>query len=258
MQKDIFSSMRPPLSLCVVLFLAIAPLIHAQGGPPFITDDPGTPGDKHWEINVAWSYERRAGENVNELPLLDLNYGVGDRIQLKYEVPYLLVHETGSGSEHGLGNSEAGIKWRFYDDEKKGLTISTYPQLEFRNLGSNSASRGLAADETTLILPLEIQWEAGEWGINGEIGAILPGKSASGWSYGIVVGHQLNARCEVGVELHGEGSHSLQRTELAAVVGVRCKVNEHCFILASLGREMHNHFEPRATLLSYLAVQCFR
>jgi hypothetical protein len=41
------------------LFLLIIPAagalrLHAQGGPPFITDDPGTPGNKHWEINLGW------------------------------------------------------------------------------------------------------------------------------------------------------------------------------------------------------------
>ena len=29
-------------------------LLHAQGGPPFITDDPGTPGNQHWEVNLGW------------------------------------------------------------------------------------------------------------------------------------------------------------------------------------------------------------
>jgi hypothetical protein len=25
---------------------------HSQGGPPFITGDPGTPGNRQWEINL--------------------------------------------------------------------------------------------------------------------------------------------------------------------------------------------------------------
>jgi hypothetical protein len=31
-----------------------AVLGHVQGGPPFLTDDSGTPGSKQWEINVGW------------------------------------------------------------------------------------------------------------------------------------------------------------------------------------------------------------
>ena len=243
---------------CSVLLLIAVVRLHAQGGPPFITDDPGTPGDKHWEINVAWTHESRPGENTSELPLLDINYGVGDRLQLKYEASYLVVHESGEPRETGPSNSLIGVKWRFYDEEKSGVTISTYPQLELRNPGSNSAARGLTADETTVLLPLEFQREKDGWGVNADLGAVLPTKSAAGWFYGIVFGHELNDRLEVGVELHGEGSSGLQRTELAANLGARWKLNERCVLLAALGRELHNHFEPRASLLSYLAVQLLR
>lgn len=52
-----------------------------------VTDDPGTPGGGHWEINLAWTGEHSSGETTQDAPLLDLNYGVGDRLQVKYEVP---------------------------------------------------------------------------------------------------------------------------------------------------------------------------
>ena len=35
--------------------------VHAQGGPPFITDDPGTPGNHHWEINFGWIANHNPG-----------------------------------------------------------------------------------------------------------------------------------------------------------------------------------------------------
>jgi hypothetical protein len=62
----------------------------AQGGPPFIGDDPGTPGDGNWEINVAAYTERHPTERIYNAPILDANYGLGPRIQLKYQVPYLV------------------------------------------------------------------------------------------------------------------------------------------------------------------------
>ena len=248
----------PLFTLSIVVLLGTASQLRAQGGPPFITDDPGTPGDGHWEVNVAWTHEHRSGETVDELPLLDFNYGVGDRIQLKYEVPYIILHEDGADTMDGLGNSEAGVKWRFYDSGESGLTMSTYPQFEFRNPSSNSVAHGLLADENTFNLPLQFQKEAGGWGINVEVGAVFPSKSDNGWTYGVVVGHELNERFEIGAELHGEADSSFEHTELAAVVGLRCKLNEHFYLLASIGRELHNHFEEKATMLSYLAVQWLR
>lgn len=55
----------------------------AQGGPPLITDDPDTPGPGHWEINLASLFERSQPQRRLEAPLADVNYGVGQRIQLK-------------------------------------------------------------------------------------------------------------------------------------------------------------------------------
>ena len=39
----------------------------AQGGPPFLTDDPGTPGDGRWEINLAFTSEIRPSEELYDL-----------------------------------------------------------------------------------------------------------------------------------------------------------------------------------------------
>ncbi len=55
--------------------------LRGQGGPPMITDDPGTPGPNKWEINLAVAWAHRPAEPL-DLPAIDLNYGLGERIQL--------------------------------------------------------------------------------------------------------------------------------------------------------------------------------
>ncbi len=61
-----------------MLFLVLLPALTtqswAQGGPPLITDDPGTPGHGHWEINLAVTAEKRGGARSYESPLLDINF----------------------------------------------------------------------------------------------------------------------------------------------------------------------------------------
>ena len=103
----------------------------AQGGPPFKTDDPETPGNRHWEINFGWIGDRNPAAGAYQVPDFDINYGLGDRIQLKYELP-IAIEETRpltgglydpSGAAvstpgqviGGLGESLMGIKWRFYE-----------------------------------------------------------------------------------------------------------------------------------------------
>ena len=109
---------------CTVLLLASA--AHAQGGPPFRTDDPETPGNKHWEINFGWIGDRNPGSGAYQVPDFDFNYGLGDRIQWKYEIP-IAIEETRPLPASppvpaqrgqvvgGLGESLLGIKWRFYE-----------------------------------------------------------------------------------------------------------------------------------------------
>src|SRR5438067_1001366 len=104
---------RLNLSVAACIFL-FAPLwAGAQGGPPLLTDDPITPGDRHWEVNIALTAEHFRGERSYGAPLLDLNYGLGERIQLKWEVPWLMVQTPGAGTRSGLGDSKLGVKWRF-------------------------------------------------------------------------------------------------------------------------------------------------
>jgi hypothetical protein len=75
-----------------------------------------TPGDGEWEINLAALGDRtRAGRWDVSLPDADINFGWGDRIQLKVDVPWTFVREPGEGWESDLGTGSVGVKWRFVD-----------------------------------------------------------------------------------------------------------------------------------------------
>src|ERR1035441_544182 len=95
----------------IAAFILFPVLALAQGGAPFLSDDPDTPGNKHWEINTGFIGERSPFGGSYETPNIDINYGVGNRIQLKYEVP-LSIQEMPGDSSHvaaGLGNSLLGV-----------------------------------------------------------------------------------------------------------------------------------------------------
>ena len=100
----------------------------AVSSPPMEMDDPGTPGREGIELNLVGTLVR-AGIGRSTESLLDANYGIGDRIQLKYERPYLTEGEAGAGSQHGLGATEFGVKWRIVDSH--GLALAIYPQYSW-------------------------------------------------------------------------------------------------------------------------------
>jgi hypothetical protein len=165
-------------------FALVASLSGHAAGPPLITDDPGTPGDGRWEINLPITLEQTRDERIFEAPLLDINYGLGERTQLKFEVPWLVVDRRDNGTTDGLGNSEIGIKHRFLDEDRHGVSMSIYPQLEFNN-PTSSDERGLVDEGMRFKLPVQMTRSAGpfEWYL--EAGYEFVEASEDQWLYGV-------------------------------------------------------------------------
>lgn len=229
-------------------------VVHAQGGPPMITDDPGTPGDGHWEINVATLATRSVDGDSYQLPLIDLNYGWGDRIQLKYEVPWVLERDAGN-SIAGLGNSLLGIKWRFYDAGPSGWQVSTYPQAQFNYPTSGSPRRGLAVGGTTYLLPAEFERSYENFDVNFEFGRwIRPAPLADSWVVGAVIGHEVLKGFEVIAEVHNEMAAGSRR-ETIVNFGSRWDFSDRYTLLISAGRDVQNTLGPTNTLITYLGLQ---
>jgi hypothetical protein len=243
------------VTVALLAGLGACHLALAQGGPPMITDDPGTPGDGRWEVNVAATGHRDANSSLGELPLLDINYGLGETIQLKYEVPWVVLHEEGSDSRSGLGNSLLGVKWRFYDAGNTGWQISTYPQLEFRNPGSDSASRGLAEDATTVLLPFEFLRTFASIAVNFEVGREFPSQGEDAWLGGAVFSHVWREGLEGMAELHAEASESLDRSSVSVNLGARVAAGERGTLLLSVGRDLHNNLEEKVSIFGYVGWQ---
>jgi hypothetical protein len=242
---------RAPRLLCLSFFLLLSlpNLLRAQAGPPMVTDDPGTPGDGHYEINIAVLSDGHA----YELPLIDFNYGVGDRVQLKLETPYEV--ETQPSRRTGLGNGLAGVKWRFFDQGDDGWQISTYPQIQFVYPTSSSAKRGLAEPGTNLLLPVEIQRNVGGFEVGFETGRWLRQNDDDSWIVGLVVGKPLSERLETMAEIHDEESIGSSRRELLANVGARLKLSDTFVLLLSIGRDLHNSIDDTNNVISYLGLQ---
>src|SRR5438270_9657528 len=120
-----------------------------------ITDDPGTPGNGKWEINLALAFEHRPGETSYDLPAIDLNYGVGEHIQLTLQTAPVLLKRGGHGAIGGIGRMEAAVKWRFVDEEANGVDISMFSRIIF-NVVQSSVRRGLSEGGTRFQVPVQV------------------------------------------------------------------------------------------------------
>jgi hypothetical protein len=85
-------------------FFLLFPLqLRAQGGPPYYTNDPSTPGNRTLEGNLAYMPFLYTGRSTIHVPDVDINYGIGDRFQLTYENAWSRVKEGANYPKYGLG-----------------------------------------------------------------------------------------------------------------------------------------------------------
>lgn len=221
-----------------------------------ITDDPGTPGNGHWEINLAWTDQRTDGSTLLGLPLLDANYGVGDRIQLNYQGSWNVLRSNGETAQNGMSDSQLAVKWRFYDAGDTGLQLSTYPRVAFLNPGSDSDRRGTADSSTTLLVPLEARRDFGILSVNADFGPTFSAEADDrGWMAGLCVGREVRKGWELDGEVHIDASERIQRSEVILNAGTRFDFSEHATLLLAVGRDVRNSLGPRVALLTYVGIQ---
>jgi hypothetical protein len=197
---------------CILaLIFSSGALVRAQGGPPFITDDPGTPGNHHWEINFGWIGNHNPGQSYYEIPDVDSNYGWGDRIQLKYELPLAAGTNANNATGVGLGESLLGVKWRYFEYHKRGepksdenllYSLGTYPQASINN-PTSSVRRGIVEPGPQYYLPIEATAQFGPIALNGEVGRWVGNKhQPSQWGRGLIAGHEFNERTAFYAEIY--------------------------------------------------------
>ncbi|HEU4885433.1 MAG TPA: hypothetical protein VFT45_24510 [Longimicrobium sp.] len=242
---------RHATAALTLLFAAVPIALRAQGGPPMLTDDPGTPGNGNWELNVAFTAEVQHGARAFESPLLDLNYGVGERIQLKVEGPWLVLDAAEDTRRSGLGDLAVGVKWRFMDQQGARLAdVSVYPQVAARTLleADSSADGGRPLQ---VLLPLEVAHSFGRASANAEVGYAF-GADETELIAGLVVGWELGSRAEALAEFHQTSVRTTGENERFADVGVRGVLGPHMTLLASAG---HSVGAPTATWIGYFGLQ---
>jgi hypothetical protein len=238
----------------VAIALCITRAAFAQGGPPMITDDPGTPGPGKWENNVAIAFEHRSDETAYDLPAIDLNYGVGEHIQLTLQTAPVLLKRNDHGPIGGLGGTEAALKWRFLDQETSGFDMSMFPRVIF-NVTQSSARRGLAEDGTRFQIPFQAAKTFGRWHADAEFGPRSSTIGRSEWLYGVVAGYEVAKPTMLMAELHGTSRMNFDRDVLTLNFGIRQTLTERCIFIGSLGHEVHTPDGDPLAFIGYIGVQ---
>jgi hypothetical protein len=232
--------MKRSIRLLTLGLLAALPLFAplacmGQGAPPFRTEDPETPGNHHLEINFGAAGNRNLSDGDYDLPSLDLAYGLGSRVQLKYELPLVLAEtRPAPGTEDdpavsgrligGLGHSVLGAKLRFYQrspgdswvshkksemhegaeshEEEPSFAASIFPRLSLDN-PTRSVARGVVERGPNLLLPVEVSARVGPIHLNGEAGYQFGNRDVpQSWVRGLMIGHDFKRGTQLYAEIY--------------------------------------------------------
>ena len=247
--------MRPVLALCVIAaFLAVPMPAHAQAGPPFLTNDPGTPGAANWEINVGSMQTVVRGGASYQVPQIDLNFGVGDRIQLTYEVPYVLQADSGRATQSGWGNGFPGIKWRFLDQGKDGWQMSVFPQLE-TGVSQSAQDRGIGGPGPRYLLPVEVTKKIGLFDVDFEAGYYLPGHGPKERILGLVAGRSVSDSLELDAEIYDDRVYDAGPHSTSLDLGGRYKLGRGFIALFMAGRSLDGFSNGGPEFIGYVGIQ---
>lgn len=226
----------------------------AQGGPPYYTNDPGTPGNMNWEINFGYMPFLYQGQSVSHTPDVDINFGVGDRIQLTYENAWLRVHNPAQPVKYGLGQDQLGVKWRFYDSGEGGKAFAVFPQLSLNN-PNDAVKRGITPSGWSLILPVEFTKKFGPIDVNLEGGYQIVHDGPNGWLAGLVVGHELTKKLELDSEFYATGTWHPGFAQPTIDVGARYKLHRPLILLLMAGRGVEPSRSNQPFFVGYFGVQ---
>jgi hypothetical protein len=240
------------LILLALLFTATSAF--AQGGPPYYTNDPGTPGPFNWEINVGYMPFFYSNQSVSHTPDLDLNFGIGDRIQLTYENAWLRVQRPSSATKFGFGQSNPGVKWRFYDAGEDGLSISIFPQL-FLNNPNDAVRRGITSPGESFEFPAEFSRKFGPVDVDFEIGYQFVHKWPNGWLTGLVIGHDVTPKLELDMELYNTGTFHPSDNQPTIDFGARYKLHNPIILLLMAGRSLESTRPNQSYFVGYFGMQ---
>ena len=129
-------------ALAALLFAgAAAP---ALAGPPYLTDDPVPTDTGHWEVYAFTAVEGRKS-TLDADGGVDLNYGPVKNVQLTATLPLSASHAPIEGWRSGTGDVELGVKYRFFNDERRGISAAVFPRaiLPTSSLAQNGRTRFL-------------------------------------------------------------------------------------------------------------------
>lgn len=182
-----------------------------------------------------------SNQSVCHVPDVDINFGLGDRIQLTYESAWLRVQNPAAKTKFGERQSNPGVKWRFYDKGgDEGLKMSIFPQL-FVDNPSNAVRRGVTPAAESLLLPVEFSKLLGPVDVDFEAGYQLVRHAPS--------------PSEGDLKFYNQGPFHIADNQPTIGLGGRFKIHSPVIILFMAGRSLEPVRPNQSCFVGYFGLQ---
>ncbi len=132
----------------------------ALAGPPFMTDDPEPLEPGHSEAYVFSTMDRGPGGTQYVLPAFEYNTSPREDVHLHLMVPYVNLLPNEGPNQHGLGDVELGVKYRFVHETDGHPQVGVFPMLE---LPTGDSDKGLGNGRAWWTFPVWVQKSFGPW-----------------------------------------------------------------------------------------------
>jgi hypothetical protein len=216
-----------PLALISFLILT-APLLCAQAGPPFQTDDP-TPVDLgHYEFYIFGTVDGTPAELDTTGPAFEFNWGAIPNIQLHAILPFGGVYPSnnpvyapgGQGaSAFGITDTELGVKYGFIRQTPHRPQIGSFTMFE---MPTGSFTKGLGVGKVWYKLPLWAEKEFGPWSLVGGLGyTVVPQTGYRDFLYGgFLVKKEISKKLELSAEIfsHAREGFAAAQTQPSTMI----------------------------------------
>ncbi|MBX3380670.1 MAG: transporter [Phycisphaeraceae bacterium] len=232
----------------------------AVAGPPLITDDPETLPKGRFELNTAYTLTVSDSESgrtwYQEIPLFDLNYGLVDGVQLKSEVPLVVLDPAEQSTRAGVGDLSLGSKLRLLDEKATGVGLSVYPAL---SVPLGSSSRGLGTGSCAFTLPAQI----GKHFFQDRLFIYADGgydrqyatDETDHWFLGVAAEYEIKERFILCAEVHSDFGLQGGANDTLFNLGVKYGLAEHATFIGSAGRSFDPQPDRGNDLQMYVGVQ---
>ena len=221
----------------------------ALAGPPFQTDDPEPVPYRHYEAYLFSTLDSTGDGTATQGPAAEFNWGAVPNVQLHLVIPLAENIPSEGDTTFGLGDMEAGIKYRFIQQTKHRPEVGTFTMLE---IPSGNPRKGLGNGQPWAKLPIWFQKDEGPWTSFWGAGWTInraPGMrdyAFLGWE----LQRQITKRLILGGEFFGHGNEGPASAGTLADLGGYYTLTKHCSLLFSFG---HSIAGPAETI-GYLAL----